>query len=289
MRRLLDMVVPIIEEDLDATLYILPYWEKYLPINQLIFIGSDKVQRELKRRSFDKIYFIDENTIIDKQRVCDIIADITNGDEAAVERSGWYLQQFLKMAYAQYCEDDYYLIWDADTAPLKRIDMFELDYPLFDIRIEEHMPFFNTIANLFGGMHKMIEGSFVAEHMVINCDIMNCLLAEIDNNSYLQGSSWYEKILRAIEKEELPWSGFSEFETYGTYCMARYPQKYRFREWHSCREGNLYFEAGNLTLKEEKWLAREFDALSFEKWQHRNSFAPFLEAAFSRVLCRIAN
>lgn len=280
MRKLLDMVVLIIEEDLDIALSILPYWEKYLPIKRLVFIGNDKVQGELQRHSCDKIYFINEDTIINKQKIRDIIADITDSDDAAVKRTGWYYQQFLKMGYARHCEDSYYLIWDADTAPLKRVDMFEGEYPFFDIRMEEHLPFFHTIENIFRDMHKAIEGSFISEHMVINCDIMNGMTQEIENNLHLQGSSWYEKILRAIEPEELPRSGFSEFETYGTYCTIRYPEQYRFRVWSSCREGNLYFEAGNLTQKERKWLAREFNAISFEKWWQKNCFAPFFRNSF---------
>lgn len=277
---ILDVVIPITEEDLKSTLSILPYWEKYLPMKKLIFIGNNKLQKALLGYPCDKVSFINEDTIMVKQEIRDIIADITDGDDAAVRRTGWYYQQFLKMGYARYCKDDYYLIWDADTAPLKKVNMFEGEHPVFDMKTEEHLPFFHTIENIFGDMHKVIQGSFISEHMVINCDIMNSLIKEIENNPYVQGGSWYEKILRAVEIAELPRSGFSEFETYGTYCTMRYPEQYRFRDWTSCREGNLYFGAGNLTQKEKKWLAREFDAISFEKWQKKESFALFFRNSF---------
>jgi hypothetical protein len=39
-------------------------------------------------------------------------------------RSGWYFQQFLKMAYAIKSELKYYLIWDSDTIPLNNINFF---------------------------------------------------------------------------------------------------------------------------------------------------------------------
>ncbi|MCM1235285.1 MAG: DUF6492 family protein [Ruminococcus flavefaciens] len=284
MKRLLDVVIPITEEDLKSTVAILPYWEKYLPMKRLIFIGNDKLQKALGSYPFDKKCFIDEDTIIEKQKVRDIIADITDGDDAALRRTGWYFQQFLKMGYARYCEDSYYLIWDADTAPLEKVDMFEGGHPLFDIKTEKHLPFFHTIASIFPDMDKVIEGSFVSEHMVVNRDIMSTLILDIENNPHLQGREWYERILRAIEVSELPQSGFSEFETYGTYCTVRYPGQYRFREWRSCREGNLYFEAGKLTQKEQKWLAKEFDAISFEKWQQKDSFAPFFRNSFLQMI-----
>ena len=280
MRKLLDVVIPITETELKSTLSILPCWEKYLPMKRLIFIGDNKLKKALLEYPCDKVRFISEDSVIVKQKVRNIIEDITNGDKAALGRTGWYFQQFLKMGYARHCEDSYYLIWDADTAPLKIVDMFEGKHPFFDIKTEEHLPFFHTIENIFDGMHKVIEGSFISEHMVINCNCMNSLIQEIEDNSHLQGSSWYEKILRAVEKEELSQSGFSEFETYGTYCTVRYPEQYKFRNWTSCREGNLYFEAGNLTQKEQKWLAKEFDAVSFEKWQKKDSCALFFRNPF---------
>lgn len=280
MEQLLDVIIPITEEDLKSTLSILPYWEKYLPMKKLVFIGNDKLQKALLEYPCGKVSFISEDTMIAKQEIRDIIADITDGDDAAVKRTGWYYQQFLKMGYARCCEDEYYLIWDADTAPLKRVDMFEEEHPFFDIKTEEHLPFFHTIENIFADMHKMIKGSFISEHMVINCSIMKRLIQEIENNPQLQGNNWYEKILRAIETAELPRSGFSEFETYGTYCTMRYPEQYRFRDWASCREGNLYFEAADLTQKEQKWLAKEFDAISFEKWQQKDSYKMFFQCPF---------
>lgn len=36
-------------------------------------------------------------------------------------RTGWYIQQFLKMGFSQKTKDADYLIWDADTIILKPI------------------------------------------------------------------------------------------------------------------------------------------------------------------------
>lgn len=280
MKKLLDIVIPITEADLQSTLSILPYWEKYLPIKKLVFIGNDKLRMALENYPCDRVHFINEEKILTIQEVKGIIADITDNDVQAIKRAGWYLQQFLKMGYGKYCEDDYYLVWDADTAPLKDVDMFDSGCPVFDIKTEEHPPFFHTIENLFADMHKAIQGSFVAEHMLIRCDIMKAFIQEVEDNTSLPGIHWYEKILRAVEKRELSYSGFSEFETYGTYCTLRYPGQYKLRDWKSCREGNSYFNAGDLTQKEQKWLAKEFDAISFEKWQQKDSFMFFFRCSF---------
>ena len=65
-------------------------------------------------------------------------AEVRNEDEAIPEwtwkklsafphqmfprATGWYFQQLLKYSYAyENVEDDYYLIWDADTIPLRPI------------------------------------------------------------------------------------------------------------------------------------------------------------------------
>ena len=41
--------------------------------------------------------------------------------------AGWYLQQLDKLAFSfRPSSDDYYLIWDSDTVPLRPLEFFEL-------------------------------------------------------------------------------------------------------------------------------------------------------------------
>jgi hypothetical protein len=54
--------------------------------------------------------------------------------------------------------------------------------PYFDLKTECHEEYFNTIAKLFPGMHKCIKPSFISEHMIMNCDIMQYMIHDIEAN-----------------------------------------------------------------------------------------------------------
>ena len=61
----------------------------------------------------------------------------------------------------------------------------------------------------------------------------------------------------------MSFSGFSEFETYGTYVMNRHSKDYNLREWKSLREGIFYFPIP-LDRDASKWVAKKYNAISFE-------------------------
>ena len=155
--------------------------------------------------------------------------------------AGWYFQQFLKMAFAlsEHCDTDYYLSWDSDTIPLRRIDFFNEDgKPYFTMKTEHHDPYFVAIARLFG-ITNINSRSYIAENMMFNKSIMIELIEKIQSNTQVEGNTWYEKIIYALEPESVSPMGFSEFETYGNYCSNFYPDFYQERTLPSFRAGGL--------------------------------------------------
>lgn len=265
-----DIVVPITERDVVTVLQIAEYWKKYLPIKKIVFIGNRKVGQLLGTYPYHSVEFINEDNIIEYAKVEQIIKEYTHGNEEAIRRTGWYLQQFLKMEYFKYCEDEYYMIWDSDTAPLKKVDMFKNGKPVFHLKDELRESYFVTLSRIFEGFHKIIAESFISEHMLIKCDIMRKLVKDIGDNDSLAGDSWYEKVIRAIDIDEVAAAGFSEFETYGTYCTIKFPEAYEYMTWKSYRGGGNYFDLKTFDEDQASWLAKEFDAISFEKVQIRH-------------------
>lgn len=71
--------------------------------------------------------------------------------------------------------------------------------------------------------------------------------------------------MHAVRPDDLTKSAFSEFETYGNYCMVYHKDLYVLREIKTLRNGN-YFLHGNLRECERTWLAKDYIAVSFEKW-----------------------
>lgn len=190
-------------------------------------------------------------------------------------RVGWYFQQFLKMGYSLITDDDYYMVWDADTVPINNIDMFdENGRPYFNLKVEYNAIYFDTIKALIG-LNKNEEMSFISENMIFDTLIMKELIAQIENNQNIAGGNYWEKIINAIPEDRLVKNSFSEFETYGTYVTEYYRQNYAKRKFSSYRFGRALL-GSYPTYDELRWLSKQYDAVAFEKWDYPTPILPML-------------
>jgi hypothetical protein len=209
------------------------------------------------------------------------IKEIMENITGTPERSSWYFQQFIKMAYAYKCRRKYYLIWDSDTIPLNKIAFWDSNGKgLFTMKTEYHIPYFKTIEKLFcGEIAKLTNKSFIAEHMLVNKDCMLNLLRKIENNKILEGTSFYEKIMYAINRNDIKGSGFSEFETYGNYILKYYPYLYNMRELRTYREGAMLIRKDIISTEILKWVSKDYDTISFEEHYYNK-----LSSVFRNIL-----
>jgi hypothetical protein len=178
---------------------------------------------------------------------------------------GWYLQQFLKIGFAlsSYAKERY-LIWDADTFPLRPLRFYENGKSIITAKSEYHIPYFKTIHKLLG-INKIADYSFIAEHMVVDVSIMKEMI-EVIMESNITGTTWYEKIINAFdvkEENELSKFAFSEFETYGTFCLKYYPDTFVVRNLKTFREAGKLYGRG-VTQKQLQSLSEQYDTASFE-------------------------
>mgnify|MGYP001038217492 FL=1 len=273
-----------------------------LPVSRVLFVGNTEVGRLVENSGLgSRAEFISEDRILPFEAVHDVMKEVLDsileGQELPRGITGWYYQQFLKMQYTYLCEDPYYMIWDGDTISCRSFSMFheESGIPYFDLKREYHQEYFITLAKLIPGLEKSIEKSFVSEHMLMRCDIMKSLIEEIEHNQEIPGKSFWEKILRVIGPERIQKSSFSEFETYGTYVCARFPEAYRIRNWYSFRQGGMFFDPDTITEQDYEWLGRDFYAISFEKGHsvredHKNLFdnPQFQEKLSARTMLEAA-
>lgn len=237
-----------------------------LPVDHIYIIGSQQVKQLMTAYSLDcRFLFLDEESLIPFESVRNIFKARFPGQEIARGLVGWYYQQFLKMAYSFVCKNDYYLSWDGDTVPIRQIEMFENGKPLLDWKREYCPLYFKTISALFPGMQKAIEPSFISEHMLFSKKHMQMMIQEINQAPHLFGETFYERILGVISDQDLNDTGFSEFETYGTYLAYRDPSFYKLRRWTSFRNCGQYFSPETISEEEIEWLSKDFYALSFEK------------------------
>ena len=274
---LLSLVMPSVPRDINNLLSNTNIYFNYLPIKNIYIIAPDTIKERITQKNDSRLIFINENEFVDVARIREIYLSRVNKN---INHSGWYVQQFIKMQFSRFTKDEYYLIWDSDTIPLKQVKMFDEDSrPFFDMKTEFHEPYFDTIAKLFPDVNKVINKSFISEHMIINSNFMRVLIDEIESNSALDGENFQEKIINAINLKDLTSSGFSEFETYGNYVMTRYPESYILRDWHSLRSHiKFYRNISELTDRQIKWLTSYYDALSIEKGQKLNFLAPLIQS-----------
>lgn len=218
-----------------------------------------------------EIEFVPEDFLIPGLTFLNVKNLLDQRKVGASKRAGWYFQQFLKMGYARVCKEESYVIWDADTIPLQKIDFFSLSgKPFLNLKEEYNKPYFDTIDRLLG-MHKCIEKSFICENMLIKTNRMNEMLDKIEENPNISGMSFWEKIINAIDICALENSGFSEFETYGTYVMNNYPHEYELREFNSFRFGHALF-GRNPSKEQLDWIGRKYSAIALERWDYTMPF-----------------
>lgn len=86
------------------------------------------------------------------------------------------------------------------------------------------------------GLDKVVDFSFIAEHMLFKKTFMQELINDI-SNSTVEGSCWFEKILNA--STELSHSGFSEFETYGTFVWTKHYGFYDTQKLNTFRNAGM--------------------------------------------------
>ena len=210
---LFEIIMPIAKQDYEIAAKNIPQLLCCLEPKRITIIACDEVGRSLANdfSESDNIRYINENDVFNGMTFTNIKSYLKKYNSES--RTGWYFQQFLKMGYAFLCDEEYYMSWDADTIPIKKCNMFINERPVFDTKTEYHKPYFSTIKNLLG-IDKQIARSYISEHMIFKKSIMLELINKIQ---YYKRNDWFYNILEAIEESDLMNSGFSEFDTYGTY------------------------------------------------------------------------
>lgn len=219
---------------------------KYLLVNTacrfIYIIAPQKILKSL-RNFHQKVILVDETDVIPGLTSKDIaryLSQVSPSDRFAK----WYFQQFLKMGICNRPDlMENYLIWDSDTILLRPITFFSDDRKtLFTKQLHKYRkPYFVTLHKILREQRR-VDFSFIAQHMMINKQIMAEMINKIDVDSPFN-SSWVWKILKSIFEENSsrfspPIPEFSEYETYGNYITNNYPEMVEHRELPWLRDGS---------------------------------------------------
>lgn len=253
-----DVVIPVSYKDCWFLRKVIPYIRKNIVTDGVIFVlTSSRCFREFSQDflSRNNVSVLDENQLYPTLTYTNVKNALAQYNMSSM--TGWYFQQFLKLAFA--CSNyakEYYLIWDADTIPLNKLSFFEGEKILVNPKREYHVEYFETIYRLLG-LHKSLDYSYISEHMMIRTDIVRQMLNDISPNA-----DWWEQIIRKCDFSSK--QAFSEFETIGTYCSAHYPQLFQLRQLSTLRWGGSIW-GRQVTDTELERLGRDFDTVSFER------------------------
>ncbi len=271
-----DVIVPLLNTDLPTFSKNICYLKSNLPCKRIVVIGNASIEEDVNKLN---VSFINEDKLFPGLTI-ENVREIKTKISGTSRRAGWYFQQFLKMAYSYICEDDYYLIWDSDTVPVKPIVFFdENDKPYLGYRHYEKMDDCYTATQLAllpdNELQKTVEKSFIAEHLLVDVKIMKSLISDITEKCVAKKKSFYENIMYSIPLAQVNLSGFSEFECYAAYVMNKFNESYTLRPWYNLRNGKAYL-GNHASADDFQWVAECFDVVSFEDFDSYWLICPIL-------------
>jgi hypothetical protein len=170
------------------------------------------------------------------------------------ERTGWYLQQLLKMYSHKAIPElsEYFLILDSDTIFNKRTEMFYKNTPLYNVGTEYHLPYFKHMNKLLPELRKISPHSGICHHMIFNQNILNEIFHKVEER--YQEKFWIKFL--EFAKESNHTSGASEYEIYFTYLHIFHPLQFkiRFLKWQNVSNPNKITQ--DLDYGSIHWYAR---------------------------------
>jgi Family of unknown function (DUF6492) len=206
---------------------------EYMPFKRLHVFTASKALPSFRRALSSETVLLDEDAVIPGITLPELRNLTLPGFPKG---AGWYFQQLLKFSFAfQYTSDDYYLIWDADTVPLRPLKFFDADGRMLFTKAEEnHSPYFDTYRKLLlEEPHR--EFSFIAQHLIVQKSILREMLAAIEANIPGPGN-WAQKIMHNLSGNST--NVFSEYEMLGHYVKNHYPERASYRELPWLRTGS---------------------------------------------------
>src|SRR5215831_7367894 len=147
--RPLTIVAPARVRDLPVLEIVARKLPLMVPFKQFIVVSPDREREVIQTRLKDLARVIPENNFVPGVTL-ELLRRLPM--EGFPGAAGWYFQQLLKLQFAfTEPEDDYYLIWDADTVPPRPIRFFDpAGRMLLTRATEHHAPYFETYRRLLG-------------------------------------------------------------------------------------------------------------------------------------------
>jgi hypothetical protein len=146
-----------------------------------------------------------------------------------LSRSGWYLQQLLKLYAGTIIPGilETYLIIDADVFFLKPIQFIEDDKYIFTIGDQYHYPYFDHMKRLSDTFTRNHEKSGIAHHMIFHTPFIREIFNIVETN---HKKPFYNIFIGQIDEKIYHGSSASEYEIYFHYMIKTHSNKIIIRD-----------------------------------------------------------
>jgi hypothetical protein len=280
----LDIVTACRLKDLGTLRLALPRLRLFLPHKRLVVFTAKTNTRLFMQKLGSGIECINEDEVFSDMKLKDLQSKITL--PGFPQGAGWYFQQFLKLSYPKIRpEVDRYLIWDADTVPLRAFDVFGTDgkalvtpatmaaaqpprgVPMDSStaqRMQEatrpHPSYFENFNYLLGETIKPSR-SFIAQHMPIHVPTLRALIEKVETR-FVGSESWPWKVIKNLKGNNS--NLFSEYEFYAHFALLHSPAFHKIRPLSWSRAGHLScWRSSEAQFRE--WGAH-LDYVALERW-----------------------
>ncbi|MEF3310632.1 DUF6492 family protein [Paenibacillus sp. GYB004] len=249
----IDIIIPTVRKDLEVLPYVVSGARANIrhPIGRVYIVApSDPEIRAYCERN--GCTYVEESALLPITK--EEIGYTVNG----IDRSGWLLQQFIKLSGDRLCEQEFYLVIDSDTVFI-RPNCFERGgRVIFHTCDEYHPPYFAAYEKLVG-LNPASSKSFCSHYMLFEQSHVSLLKKHIENRWQ---TPWYRSIMMCVDRTHT--SGFADYETYGNFVLSMDPGHVELHYWH-----NRSIPRPQLKRTMEKGLkklALSYNTLSFHSW-----------------------
>ena len=162
------------------------------------------------------------------------IFPFSKSDMNAGERSGWYLQQLLKL-YAPFVipqMSSNYLIVDADVIFHNPVTFFHNGVIQFNTGTENHAPYFEHMQRLHPSLSKVRNVSGICHLMPMKRDIVIELFRQVETVHLLP---FWKAFVKCLDPAQKPYSGASEYEILFSFTLRHFPKEAAVRrlDWRN--------------------------------------------------------
>lgn len=271
------VLIPIWWKDVERVKDTIVCLKQHIDVERIILVGPEAMRQYVP--TDELVEYVDGNTIIpgmSRETIDVVITDMQKKAGFSIDtcRSGWLLQQFIKLGFSLYSDVEEYFVWDADVLMINDFELKSDGNPKFFLYDKHlHVEYLPTITKLLGKDLKPLGTyTFVNHYMLFESKIVREMINEIENNGTIDGKTWWEKCVRAIKVEELTQSGFSEFETYGEYVGARYPAYYEFEYSYRHLLSTKRYFGDDVSEEVRKWISQDYYSIGFEGYDSPDDY-----------------